>query len=188
MTGPVSSYTFVAFDFETTGLSPHSERIIEVGAVKFKDGKILDTYSAFVNPGKPIPADASRVNGISDAMVADAQTEDVIIPQFMEFAGDAVLIAHNAKFDMSFLRNSLDRLNLPAPSNAIMDTQRLSKKAFPRNKSYALQNLMEVLGIPKNNAHRALDDAESCQRLFMKVCDSMSFMGDLDIAELVPHS
>lgn len=184
-TRPVTDFTFVAFDFETTGLHPAIDRIVEFGAVRFVIGQEQAEFSELANPGMAIHPDAARVSGITDQMVAGKPPVAAVLPQFMAFAGDAILIAHNAEFDAGFLRSELQRAGLPTVENLIIDTQLLAQKAFPGKKSYALQNLVDMLGIPANVAHRARDDARQCMRLFEHCVQSLSFMGDLPISDVL---
>lgn len=182
-TVPVTECTFVAFDFETTGLHPAVDRIVEFGAVRFAVGRELAEFGELADPGIPIHADASRVSGITTEMVAGKAPVEAVLPRFIEFAGSAILVAHNAEFDTGFLRAELQRAGLPTVENLIIDTQMLAQKAFPGKKSYSLQNLVEMLGIPANTAHRARDDARQCMRLFEHCVQALSFMGDLPLAE-----
>lgn len=184
-TVPVTAVTMVAFDFETTGLYPASDRIVEFGAVKFRGGREIDTFEKLANPGIPIGADAAAVSGISDADVAEATPVEAVVPEFVAFLGDAVLMAHNAPFDLGFLRAAVQALGLGDVANTVIDTQVLAMKAFPRRKSYGLQNLATELGLPPNRAHRALDDAIMCMRLFQRCVDEMSFMGDLELGAVL---
>ncbi len=184
-TVPVTDCTFVAFDYETTGLHPAVDRIVEFGAVKFTVGRELAEFSELANPGMPINPDASRVSGITDAMVAGKAPVEDVLPRFMEFAGSAILVAHNAEFDTGFLRAELQRAGMPTVESLIIDTQVLAQKAFPGKKSYSLQNLVEMLGIPANTAHRARDDARQCMRLFEHCVQALSFMGDLPLADVL---
>lgn len=181
----VGEFTFVAFDFETTGLHPAVDRVVEFGAVRFTVGTELAEFEELANPGMKINPDAARVSGITDEMVAGKPSIEEVLPRFMEFAGDAILIAHNAAFDTSFLRAELQRAGHPTVENLIIDTQTLAQKAFPGKKSYSLQNLVEMLGIPENNAHRARDDARQCMRLFEHCVQALSFMGDLPIGDVL---
>ncbi|MFW5684692.1 MAG: PolC-type DNA polymerase III [Spirochaetota bacterium] len=181
----VSSVTFTAFDFETTGLYPASDRIVEFGAVTFRNGEIIGRFERLANPGIPISPDAAAVSGISDADVADATPVAEVVPEFVEFLGDSVLMAHNAPFDLGFLRAAVQALGLGDITNAIIDTQLLAMKAFPRRKSYGLQNLAVELGLPPNRAHRALDDAIMCMKLFGTCVEELSFMGDLELGEVL---
>lgn len=182
---PVSEVTFTAFDFETTGLYPASDRIVEFGAVRFRAGAIAATFERLANPGIPISPDAAAVSGISDADVTSATRVEEVIPEFVDFLGTSVLMAHNAPFDLGFLRAAVEGLGRGEIANTIIDTQVLAMKAFPRRKSYGLQNLATELGLPPNRAHRALDDAIMCMRLFERCVEEMAFMGDLELREVL---
>lgn len=181
----VDELTFVAFDFETTGLYPRNDEIVEIGAVRFRGGEVLAEYSELVNPGREIPLEAQRISGIDDAMVAGKPLLSALLPGFLEFLGDSVLMAHNAGFDLGFLRAAIEKSGGGSLNNLVIDTQQLAKKAFPGQKSYSLQSLAGVLKFPPNQAHRALDDSVMCMRLFLAACDSMSFMGSISLAEVM---
>jgi DNA polymerase III epsilon subunit family exonuclease len=182
---PVSRVTFVAFDFETTGLYADQHHIVEFGAVKFCNSQTLESFGQLVDPGRPMPADATRVSGITDAMLAGQPAIASVLPDFMRFIGDSVLVAHNAGFDLGFLRAALDRNGLGMPGNLVIDTQALAKKAFPGQKSYSLQNLAAFLKLPPNQAHRAVDDSIMCMKLFLACANQLSFMGDISLAEVM---
>ncbi len=157
---------FVAFDFETTGLSYNYDRIIEIGAVKFRYQEEMERFSQMVNPEMPIPAEASAVNGISNEMVKDAPPGNLVLPKFLEFIGDAILVAHNASFDISFLRTAMNRWGLGQLKNDVIDTQKMAQKAFPGRSNYKLQLLAQDLKIISLEAHRAEDDSRVCMDLF----------------------
>ncbi|GAB6089550.1 3'-5' exonuclease [Spirochaeta dissipatitropha] len=182
---PLADIMCTAFDFETTGLRAGSDRIVEFGAVQFKDGRQTGVFEALCNPGMPIHPDAARVSGITDDMVSSEPPVLEVLRQFIDFIGDSVLIAHNASFDIGFLRAALLEHGLPDIQNKVIDTQKLARKAFPGQKSYSLQNLIAFLNIPPNTAHRAKDDAYMCMKLFLAAAESMSFMGDISIGELM---
>jgi DNA polymerase III epsilon subunit family exonuclease len=182
---PIGSLTFAAFDFETTGLYPASDRIVEFGAVRFRDGEIIDTFERLADPGIPISPDAAAVSGISDADVVGKTPVAEVVPEFVSFLGDAILTAHNAPFDLGFLRAAVGALGRADVGNTIIDTQVLAMKAFPKRKSYGLQNLATELGLPPNRAHRALDDAIMCMRLFLRCVQELSFMGELELGEVL---
>lgn len=182
---PVDGITFVAFDFETTGLYPATDRIVEFGAVRFRLGQELDTFSALVNPGCRIHPAAAGVSGIGDADVADKPPVAEMLPRFVQFLGDDVLLAHNARFDGAFLRAELERAAMATIRNPISDTQVLAQRAFPGRPSYALQALVEFLQIPTGRAHRAEDDARRCMRLFAHCVDAIAFMGDLPLRDVL---
>lgn len=177
--------SFTAFDFETTGLHAGIDKIVEFGAVQFQDGKQTGSFEALCNPGIPIHPDAARVSGITDDMVAAEPSVQTVLARFIDFVGDSVLIAHNAQFDMGFLRAALLEFGLADMKNLVIDTQVLAKKAFPGQKSYSLQNLIAFLGIPPNTAHRAKDDAYMCMKLFQASSEALSFMGDITLGELM---
>lgn len=158
--------TFVVFDLETTGLSPSLDRIIEIGAVKFSDGKIIDRFSTLVDPQIKIPSDATAVNGINQDMVTGMPLIEDILPNFLIFIKNTILIAHNAAFDIGFIRNSMARLGLGVLNNDFLDTKAMSQKALPGRKSYALQNIAADLGIKALEAHRAVDDSRVCMEVF----------------------
>lgn len=184
-TVPVTDCTFVAFDFETTGLHPAVDRIVEFGAVRFTIGRELAEFGELADPGFPINPDASRVSGITDEMVAGKPGVGEVLTRFMAFTDTSILVAHNAEFDTGFLRAELQRARMPTVENLIIDTQVLAQKAFPGKKSYALQNLVEMLGIPVNTAHRARDDARQCMRLLEHCVHALSFMGDLPMSDIL---
>jgi DNA polymerase III epsilon subunit family exonuclease len=182
---PVHTALFCAIDFETTGLYPATDGIVEFGAVRFRGDDVLSEYDRLSNPGVPIGREAGEVSGISDADIADAPAVEQVLPSFLEFVGDSIIIAHNAPFDVGFLQAAMTRAGLPPLPNLIVDTQVLAIKAFPRRKSYGLQNLATELNLPANRAHRAKDDALMCMRLFLACVEAMSFMGDLPLSEVI---
>jgi len=181
----VAEVTFTAFDFETTGLYPATDKIIEFGAVRFKAGEIIGTFDALANPGVAIPEQAGAVSGISDDMVASQPAVAEVVPKFVEFLSDTVLVAHNAAFDLGFLRAALQEAGHGDIKNSIIDTVVLAQRAFPRQKSYGLQNLVESLGLARGTAHRGLDDAVMCMRLFQACVEALSFMGEITLGEVL---
>jgi DNA polymerase-3 subunit epsilon len=185
LSASVGDIQFVAFDFETTGLNSASDRIVEFGAVRFRGSQAMESFAELANPGMPIGPDAAAVSGISDAVVLKARPVAKVLPDFLDFIAGDILIAHNAPFDMGFLRAAVQEAGLGEVVNPVIDTQLLAIKAFPRRKSYGLQNLAAELGLPLNNAHRARDDAEMCMRLFLACVSEMSFMGDLPLEEVL---
>jgi len=156
---------FVVFDLETTGLSRTTERITEIGAVVIENGEVTDRFSTFVNPQMPIPANITTLTGISNNMVKDAPTEDIAVPQFLDFVGDAVLVAHNAAFDTGFIGAACERLGLSF-ENTFVDTLALSRAMYPDLSSHKLDVVVKHLGLPTFNHHRAVDDAEALGGVF----------------------
>ncbi len=152
--------TYCVLDLETTGFSFRTEKITEVGIMKVKNGEVIDEFSCFVNPEKPIPQRVVEVTNITDDMVKDAETIDKVMPKILEFVGDSVLVAHNADFDIGFLKYNANELGLSL-DNTYLDTLRLAKDLFPDYKKYKLGKIAENLGIKVEVAHRALDDVDT---------------------------
>ena len=152
--------TYCVLDLETTGFSFRTEKITEVGIMKVKNGEVIDEFSCFVNPEKPIPQRVVEVTNITDDMVKDAETIDKVMPKVLEFVGDSVLVAHNADFDIGFLKYNANQLGLSL-DNTYLDTLRLAKDLFPDFKKYKLGKIAEYLGIKVEVAHRALDDVDT---------------------------
>lgn len=148
----------IVVDFETTGLNSRSDRIIEIGAVKIEQGNIVDTFSSMVNPGMPLPAEITRITGITDAMVMDAPTAAQALPELLKFMDHHPIAAHNAKFDCAFLANELQRLNMSYDVPQL-DTLSMAQKMFPQLKSFRLASVCKHLGVSLKNAHRAVHDA-----------------------------
>jgi DNA polymerase-3 subunit epsilon len=165
---------FTAFDLETTGLDPKQHRIVEIGAVKFDRQGPAARYSALINPGVPMPPEAGRVNGITDAMLAGKPPLESALPDFFRFVKDSVIVAHNAPFDCGFVNESLARLCLPDLPPALpgktADTQLMARGFFPGRSRYNLQDLARDLGLRAQAAHRALDDARLCMEIFIRCC------------------
>lgn len=160
---------FVALDVETTGTLSHLDRIVELAAVRFSEGKLLESFSTLVNPGRPIPEEASLVNGITDEMLKDKPKIADVLKSFSEFCSQDVLVAHNAVFDFQFLSVAFEECHLEAPRGSLFDTYALSKKLFPGFSNYKLSTLVECLKLPGSNFHRAKQDAEACGHLFDRI-------------------
>lgn len=165
----IDSYieNYVLFDLETTGISCHSDDIIEISALRVRGGKVSESFSSLVNPGRPIPWAASRVNNITDDMVAGEPTVEEILPEFLDFVGEDVLVGHNiAKFDLNFLyRDAMTRFGL-LPGNDYVDTLLFARQHLPGLRSYALTALAEHYGLTTQGAHRALNDCRMNQQVF----------------------
>ena len=157
---PLDDTTFCVLDLETTGFSFRTEKITEIGIMKVKNGEVIDEFSCFVNPEKPIPPRVVEVTNITDEMVKDAETIDKVMPKLLEFVGDSVLVAHNADFDIGFLKHNCAELGYKL-DNTYIDTLRLAKQLFPTYKKYKLGIIAENLGIKVEVAHRALDDVDT---------------------------
>lgn len=161
--------TFICFDIETTGLSANRDKITEIGAVKVENGQITDTFSTFANPGMPIPAKITELTGITDAMVKDAPSQSEAVSAFLEFAGDNVLVAHNAPFDTSFIRKACENMNREYNYTSI-DTVAISRAILTDIKNCKLDTVAKYLRLGDFNHHRATDDAEMLARIFTNLC------------------
>ena len=174
--------TYVIFDLETTGLSPVNDRIIEIGAVKMCGGKVTDRFSTFVNPQIPIPFNIESLTGISDSMVENAGTIEEILPEFLEFCKGAVMVAHNAGFDVGFIKEKTDSILGRKFECTVVDTVALSRALLPSLGKFTLDHVAKALGVPPFNHHRAVDDAEACADIFAALIDKLRARGinDLD--------
>lgn len=166
--------TYVVFDIETTGLSKEKEMITEIGAVKVADGKIIDRFSTFVNPQRPISAEITKLTGITDDMVKDAPTIENILPEFLKFCEDTVLVAHNASFDTGFIRIAAERAGLGELHHTIVDTLELARALLPELNKHKLDIVCEHLGVTLNGHHRAVNDAEATAEVFIKFLDMLA--------------
>ncbi|MEW9093900.1 MAG: PolC-type DNA polymerase III [Clostridiaceae bacterium] len=164
---------FVVFDIETTGFSSINDKIIEIGAVKIKNGRITDSFSSFVNPKVTIPLKIIELTGITDEMVKDAEDIKEVLPRFLEFVGDSVVVAHNANFDVSFIKKNCKDLGLTF-NNPIMDTIPLAKFLYPELKRYKLNIVAKHLGVSLENHHRAVDDAKATGEILVKSFQTLS--------------
>ncbi len=171
---PEKDYSsFVVFDIETTGLSAMNDGITEIGAIKLVDGEVVDEYSQLINPEKLIPEFITELTGIDDHMVRDKPTIKEVLPSFVDFIGDSVLVAHNASFDTGFIREKMKDLNLEL-NNPVLDTLELSRGAFPDLKNHKLDNLAKFLEVNLVNHHRAVDDAKATTEIFQKTLELLA--------------
>ncbi len=177
--------TFVAFDIETTGLMPVVNRIVEIGAVKFRSSKVVETFQELIDPQRQIPSDATSVNGITDDMVKGKPTIEYVLPRFIDFLGNAIPIAHNAPFDVSFLSYDMSRFNLKVANKPILDTCTIPKKIFPHLFSYSLENLANYLHIKSAGFHRAMEDAKVCMEIFLQCINEMGNPDQLALQDVL---
>ncbi len=175
--------TFVVFDLETTGFNPVMNKIIEIGGVKVVNGVITERFSSFVNPQIPIPYEIEDLTGINDGMVMEAKTIEKILPEFMEFCQNAVMVAHNADFDMSFIKHNL-RLQGIKKSFTVIDTVALARNLLSGLSRVKLDTVAKALGVPLKNHHRAVDDAECTAEIFIKLVHMLSERGIEDLNQL----
>ncbi len=158
----------VVFDVETTGLSPADCRLTEIGAVKLRNLEVVEEFQTFVNPGMHIPDEITKLTGITDEMVKDAPDDKEAVTQFMKFCGDAPLVAHNAPFDMSFIRAASDRHRLKFRADSI-DTLAVCRALVPNKKNHKLDTMAEHFGLGDFNHHRAIDDAKMLSMIYCKL-------------------
>ena len=167
---------YVVFDLETTGFSPETNRIIEIGAVKVQNGKIVDKFSTFVNPQVPIPFRIEQLTSINDSMVIDAPVIADILPEFMKFCEGCVMVAHNADFDMSFIKKNCQRLDIPCKPT-IVDTVAPARVLLPNLNRFKLDTVAKALGVSLENHHRAVDDAGCTAEIFVKFIEMLRERG-----------
>ena len=166
-TGAIEDTTFVVFDLETFGLNSHKNEIIEIGAIKLKGTRIVDTFSSFVNPNKIIPKKISELTHITQDMVDNAPTIEDVLPKFLEFTKDAVMVAHNSAFDMGFIRRDAKKYMGIDYKPPIIDTLQMARDLYPDLKGYNLDRLNKTFKLSLENHHRAIDDAQSTAKLFI---------------------
>ncbi|CAG7623878.1 PolC-type DNA polymerase III [Paenibacillus allorhizosphaerae] len=156
---PLVDAEYVVFDIETTGLSVTSNKIIEIAGVKMKEGKEIGRFATFINPHERIPYHIQQLTNINDDMVKDAPELAEMLPKFIEFVGDSILVAHNARFDIGFIQANCKQLALPEVTNAVLDTLELARLLFPTMKNHRLNTLADKFKVSLENHHRAIDDS-----------------------------
>lgn len=172
---------FIAFDLETTGIKPKEDQIVEIGAVRFDGSQVVDTFGVLIDPGTPIPYEASAVSGITDDMVAGKPRIESVLPDFAAFCGDLPLVAHNASFDYNFLLKDIEKYRADAPTGVVLDTLSLSRKVFPGLVNYKLGTLVRQFNIPSGTFHRAEEDSTYCGLVFAKIVETLKKLHE-------PHS
>ncbi len=176
---------FCFIDFETTGLYPKTDAIIEAGALLVSGGTVLRRFQSFVNPGRPIPESSIAIHGIRDEMVADAPYIADVLPEILSLIQDAVIVAHNVNFDLSFLKSACESSGLQAPDVRAIDTCSFARVELKGEKSYSLQNLAQKYQLDGKQFHRALDDAEVCSRLLSHIVDTIPDGRDMPVKKLI---
>lgn len=165
---------FIAFDLETTGFLAGVDRICEIGAVRFVNGRPEGVFSTLVDPQTPMPEGASRVNGITDDMLVGKPTIEKLLEPFAEFCGEDVVVAHNAAFDYQFLAADIKKYETTAPKGIVLDTFAMAKKVYPGLANYKLGTLVQHLNITATQFHRAEEDASYCGQLFAHMINKIS--------------
>ena len=175
--------TYVVFDLETTGFSPIKDKIIEIGAVKVEQGKITEKFSTFVNPKVPIPFQITQLTSITDEMVLDAPDIETALPEFLAFIGDAVLVAHNASFDVGFIEQNLRYQDI-VPDFTSVDTVAMARILLPTLSKFKLNVVANALHISLENHHRAVDDAGATAEIFVKFIEMLRDRNITDLTKL----
>ncbi|WP_282941868.1 PolC-type DNA polymerase III [Paenibacillus sp. RC67] len=175
---------YVIFDIETTGLSIVNNRIIEIAGVKMKDGKEVDRFATFINPHERIPYNIQQLTNITDDMVKDAPELTEMLPKFIDFVGDCVLVAHNARFDMGFIQANCKQLGLPVVTNPSLDTLELARLLFPTMKNHRLNTLADKFKVGLDNHHRAIDDSIALGYILFHLIKEANERGITDLERL----
>ncbi|MDR2504742.1 MAG: PolC-type DNA polymerase III [Oscillospiraceae bacterium] len=173
----------IVLDFETTGLSAQNDRVIEIGAVKLREGRVIDTFSQMVNPERSIPQSATKINHIHDNDVANAPTFAKLADGLTAFLADSPIAAHNASFDIAFLKKELERVSVKREFTTI-DTLALSRRLYPGQKSYTLGNMCKLLKISLKDAHRAVNDATATAKLLNEMLDELAKKGITNLRDI----
>lgn len=184
----IKDITFVAFDIETTGLEPILNRIVEIGGVKFRGDTILDSFDNLVDPNMVIPDETIRIHGITNDMVKGKPAIDQVLPDFAAFLDDAIPVAHNALFDVSFLAYDFSRIRLNPSPLPILDTCTLSRSLFPRLSSHSLENLAREFGIVSKTHHRSLSDANVCMQIFHRCVEKLGVPEKVKFNQLIRYN
>lgn len=180
---PFEEAEFCVFDFETTGTSARTAKVIEIGMARIQKGKIVDTFSTFINPGRPVPYYITNITGIKTEDVQDAPYFDEVYSQIREFIGDSVLVAHNLGFDISFLRNECFAAELEMVPNSTICTLKLARKIFPALPSKSLGNIVKHLKIRHRGVHRGLGDATATGKVLLKMFTTLREDHNIDTIE-----
>ena len=182
----LSETPFVVVDTETTGTRPATERIIEIAGVRVLGGEIVETYSQLVNPDRIIPGRITQITGISNSMVYEQPTMDRVLPDFMEFLGDDIFVAHNLSFDLGFINAELARLALPALENTSLCTLRLARRLLRGLRSKGLSALANFYNIEIDGRHRALGDARATAVILLQFLEMVEYeSGISEVDELI---
>lgn len=160
---------FVAIDVETTGLSPVSNELIEVSAIKYKGTKKVETFSTLIKPKVSIPTRITQITGITNNMVKNCPPVEEVMPKLVEFIGDSPIVAHNANFDYNFIQS---HSNNSFSKNKVIDTVAISRKMYPQLPNHRLGTIAKQIGITEDGFHRAEFDCECCAKIYIKSIES----------------
>ena len=167
---------FVVFDTETTGFTPYSDQMIEIGAVKIKNGIVTDRFDELINPHRKLPTKIVELTSITDEMLQDKDTEENVVKRFKEFIQDMPMVAHNAKFDIGFMTAAYNKYNLGEFNNTVLDTMSIARMLYPEWKNHKLSTLVKNLEVPwdEDLHHRGDYDSEGTAIAFYKMCKTLS--------------
>ena len=182
--------TYIVFDLETTGLYPNSgDTIIEIGAVKIRDGKIVDRFDELINPGKDLNEEIIKITGINDEMLKDKRDEETVLKEFMSWVGDLPMVAHNAKFDIAFVENAFLKYKLRTLKNIVIDTLGLSRYLESKERYHNLATLVKRYDIPWNEDkhHRADYDSEGTALIFLKMLQKLELNNFKSLRDLYKY-
>ena len=182
--------TYIVFDLETTGLYPNSgDTMIEIGAVKISDGKIIERFDELINPGKLLNEEIIRITGINNEMLEGKRSEKDVLLDFMKWAGDKPLVAHNAKFDISFVEQAFSRYNLGILKNVVIDTLGLSRYLESKERYHNLATLVKRYDIPwdESKHHRADYDSEGTTLIFLKMLKKLELNNFTTLKDLYKY-
>jgi DNA polymerase-3 subunit epsilon len=186
---PFEEAEYCIFDFETTGISPKKEKVIEIGIVRINNGKIVDSFSTFINPGRKIPFYITQITGITSSETENAPYFDEVFPKIKEFFGDSILVAHNINFDYSFLKHECINHGIEIPEINSICTLRLARKLYPELSSKSLGSIVKYLKIRHRNVHRALGDSTATAKVFMKMFKQLREKHEIDsVSDLINFS
>ena len=158
---------YVVFDVETTGFSATTDKITEIGAVKIENGKIVEEFNQLINPGIPIPPRITEITGITSNMLKGKPTIEEVMPLFLRFCADCAIVAHNARFDMGFIKHNAEKQGLDCDLE-VLDTLEIARRLFPRLVNHKLDTVTRYLGVELLEHHRAADDAKATAHIFLK--------------------
>lgn len=181
---------FVVFDLETTGLYPNSgDSIIEIGAVKIKNGEIIDRYDKLINPERVLNDEIIKITGITNEMLNDKETEEIVLKDFMNWVKDSIMVAHNAKFDISFIEKAYEKYNLGKLSNIVIDTLGLSRYLESKERYHNLATLVKRYNIPwdEDKHHRADYDSEGTALIFIKMLKKLELNNFVTVRDLYKY-
>ena len=156
---------YVVFDLETTGLEANTDKIIEIGALKYKNNELVDEFSVLINPEIELPPVITRITGLSDEDLQDKYTIDIVLPEFLSFIEDYTLIAHNSEFDLGFIEENIKRLNLEMINNKNIDTIEIARKYIPKAYNYKLETLKKYFHL-EFGSHRSVDDCKTTNYVY----------------------